>query len=293
MSIVTKPGEIGMDSNRKVAVITGAASGIGLAFTKICLQNNMSVVMADKDVTELCDQVELLASEYESDIYGVVTDVTSIDSVNQLAKQTMEHFGRVDWLFNNAGISGHLAPIWQQPLAHIRTILDVNLHGIIHGIQAFIPIMLKQSKDCKIINMASMYGLFSGSHVGAYAMSKSAIVSLSESLYFDLKRVSHSIAVSVVCPSFVDTGLLSNSAPVHCDPIYEKLTDVLAFSRSADEVAQDIFSAVEAGQFYVFPDAEVKTYTEDRMKAILADSTPHANAIEKLVTQLSDRATTP
>lgn len=281
-----------MDSNRKVAVVTGAASGIGLAFTKICLQNNMNVVMADKAVTDLCDQVELLSSESDGDIYGVVTDVTNMDSVNQLAKQTMEHFGRIDWLFNNAGICGRLAPIWQQPLTHIRTILDVNLHGIIHCIQAFTPLMIKQPHDCKIINMASMYGLFSGSQVGAYAMSKSAIVALSESLYFDFQRLNHPITVSVICPSFVDTGLLSNSAPVHDDPIHEKLTQVLTFSRSADVVAQDIFTAVESDQFYIIPDADVKTYYEGRVKAILGESMPHTNAIEKLVSQLSDRATT-
>ncbi|WP_367607211.1 SDR family NAD(P)-dependent oxidoreductase [Legionella sp. W05-934-2] len=281
-----------MDANRRVAVITGAASGIGLAFTKVCLQNNINVVMADKAVTELCDQVELLSSESDADIYGVVTDVTSMDSVNQLAKQAIEHFGRIDWLFNNAGISGRLAPIWQMPLAHIRTILDVNLHGIIHCIQAFTPLMIKQPHECKIINMASMYGLFSGSQVGAYAMSKSAIIALSESLYFDIQRLNHPIGVSVICPSFVDTSLLNNSAPVHRDPMHEKLAKVLAYSRSADDVAQSIYQGVEAGQFYIFPDLEVKAHYEDRVNAMLAGSMPHTNAIEKLLSQLSDRTTT-
>ncbi len=280
-----------MDSDRRVAVITGAASGIGLAFTKICLQNNMNVVMADKAITELCDQVEILASEGKGDVYGVVTDVTSTESVNQLAKQTMDHFGRVDWLFNNAGISGRLTPIWKMSLAHIRTILDVNLHGILHGIHAFIPLMLKQPQTCKIINMASMYGLFSGSQIGAYAMSKSAIVSLSESLHFDLNRMNHPIDVSVVCPSFVDTDLLSNSAPVHHDPMHEKLCQVLSFSRPADEVAKDIFEAVNVGKFYIIPDSDVKSHFENRMRSILDESMPHRNAIEKLISQLSDHTT--
>lgn len=281
-----------MDSNRKVVVITGAASGIGLAFTKACLQNDMNVVMADKAVTPLCDQVELLAGECAGDVYGVVTDVASIESMTQLAKQTMDHFGRIDWLFNNAGISGRLAPVWQLPLAHIRTIMDVNLHGIIHGIQAFIPLMLKQPNPCKIINMSSMYGMFSGSHLGAYAMSKSAIVALSESLYFDLKRMNHSISVSVVCPSFVNTDLFDNSAPVHHDPIHEKLSQLLANSRSAEEVAGDIFNSVLDGQFYIFPDPDVKLHSEDRMKAILMNSVPHSNAIEMLVGQLDDHPST-
>jgi len=169
-----------MIMNKRVAVITGAASGLGFALTKACIQQGMHVVMADITATVLAEQAEKLRQDAPTEILAVACDVSKQDNVAQLAKQTFAYFNRVDLLINNAGISGHLAPIWELTNEHIHQVLDVNLHGVIHGVQQFLPLMIKQEHRSHVVNMASFYGLCSGSQMGAYAMSKHAIVALSE-----------------------------------------------------------------------------------------------------------------
>ncbi|WED43969.1 SDR family NAD(P)-dependent oxidoreductase [Legionella cardiaca] len=279
-----------MESNQRVAVITGAASGIGLALTHACIQRGIHVVMADNAVTALCDQVEQLSNQSQVEVLGVVCDVTKADSLRHLAKQTYEHFNRIDWLFNNAGISGHLAPIWELTHEHIRKVIDVNLHGVIHGVQAFLPFMFKQQHRAHIINMASLYGLCSGSQMSAYAMSKHAIVALSESLHFDLKRLEKPVDVSVVCPSFANTQLLKNSTPLHTDTLHHMVADLVARSRPAEDVASHIIKEVENKTFYILPDREVKDYCEQRARAIIEQTDPHPHSLEKIIASLSKRA---
>lgn len=282
-------GEFGMKPNKRVAVVTGAASGIGLALTKSCLEQGIHVVMADNDVASLCDKVEQLSEQKTADVLGVVCDVTKPASFRHLAKETYKQFNRVDWLFNNAGISGHLAPIWELTSEHIRKVMDVNLHGTINGIQAFLPLMFKQEHRAHIINIASFYGLCSGSQMAAYAMSKHALVALSESLYFDLQRLNKPVDVSLVCPSFVQTQLLNNSAPLHVDKLHLLMADLVARSRSAEDVANHIVREVEKKVFYILPDKEVKDYCEQRTKAIIEQTDPHKHSLEKIVSSLSAR----
>lgn len=284
-------GEIRMESNEKrVAVITGAASGIGLALTKRCLEDGIHVVMADNAVTALCDKVEELSEQQHASVLGVVCDVTKPDSLRHLAKQTHERFQRVDWLFNNAGISSHLAPVWELTPEHIRKVMDVNLYGVINGIQAFLPYMFRQSHRSHIINIASVYGLCSGSQMSAYAMSKHALVALSESLYFDLSRLDKPVDVSVACPSFANTPLLTNSTPLHSDKLHSMLADLITRSRPAEDVAGHIIDEVKKGTFYILPDREVKDYCDQRNKAIIEQSNPHRHSLEKIVASLSKRA---
>ncbi|ARG97796.1 SDR family NAD(P)-dependent oxidoreductase [Legionella micdadei] len=279
-----------MQSSQRVAVITGAASGIGLALSEICLQQGMHVVMADNAVTALCNQVEQLSDKVETEVLGVVCDVAKPDSFKHLAKQTYEHFNRVDWLFNNAGISGQLAPIWELTNEHIRKVMDINLHGAIHGIQAFLPLMFQQTHRSHIINMASFYGLCSGSQMAAYAMSKHALVALSESLHFDLKRLDKHVDVSVVCPSFASTSLLANSAPLHTDKLHHMVADLIARSRPASDVAEHIVREVKNKTFYILPDREVKEYCTQRTTAIIEQTEPHQHSLEKIIASLSKRA---
>lgn len=279
-----------MDSSLQVAVITGAASGIGLALAKSCIKRGIHVVMADQDVNALCDQVELLAIDVGTEVMGVVCDVSKPESVKHLLRQTSERFNRIDLLFNNAGISGHFAPVWELTYEHIRKVMDVNLFGVINGIQAFLPMMFKQNHRSHIINMASFYGLCSGSQVAAYAMSKHSIVALSESLYFDLQRLQKPVSVSVVCPSFANTQLLANSTPLHPDPFHSMLSELIARSRSAEDIAEHIMHEVAKGTFYILPDREVKDYCEQRTKAIIEQQEPHRHSLEKIMTSLSLRA---
>lgn len=279
-----------MEAIKRVAVITGAASGIGLALAHRCIKNNMQVVMADHDVTTLCDKVEQLSAEDGVEVLGVVCDVSKPDCLRQLARQTIERFNRIDWLFNNAGISGQFAPVWELPMEHIHKVMDVNLFGMLHGVQAFLPFMFKQTHRSHIINMASLYGLCSGSQIGAYAMSKHAIVALSESLYFDLQRLKKPVDVSVVCPSFANTQLLTHSEPLHGDHFHHLLNDLMARSRPADDVASHIIQEVNKKTFYILPDKEVKTYCEERTCAITEQVKPHLHSMEKLLLSLSARA---
>ncbi|MFC7780325.1 SDR family oxidoreductase [Legionella taurinensis] len=279
-----------MNANERVAVITGAASGIGLALTQACIRRGIHVVMADNAVSTLCDQVEQLSAATSTEVLGVVCDVSRPESLRHLVKQTFERFNRVDLLFNNAGISGHFAPVWELTSEHIRKVMDVNLFGVIHGLQAFLPVLFKQDHPSHVINMASFYGLCSGSQMAAYAMSKHAIVALSESLHFDLQRLEKPVSVSVVCPSFANTPLLSHSAPLHVDTLHTMLEELIARSRPAEDVAEHILKEVEKGTFYILPDREVKEYCEQRTRAIIEQEPPHQHSLEKIISSLSRRA---
>lgn len=279
-----------MIANKKVAVITGAASGIGLALAKACISNGMNVVMADIAAPALWDRVKQLRESSQTEILAVVCDVSIFADVELLAKQTYEHFNRVDLLINNAGISGHLAPIWELPNEHIRRVLDINLHGVLHGVQVFLPLMFEQNHCSHIVNMASFYGLCSGSQMAAYAMSKHAIVALSESLYFDLRRLKKPVDVSVVCPSFANTQLLLNSAPVQGDKLHTMISDLMERSRPVDDIADYIMREIKNKTFYILPDKEVKEYCAQRTQAIIDQAMPHEHSMEKIITSLSRRA---
>ncbi|AHE67424.1 SDR family NAD(P)-dependent oxidoreductase [Legionella oakridgensis] len=278
-----------MNENKQIAVITGAADGIGLALAKICLQRQMQVVMADNAKDDLQARVNELSQQAATEVLGIVCDVSREEEVRRLADHSMGHFGRIDLLINNAGISGRLAPVWKLSAAEIRQVFDVNVFGVIHGVQAFLPYMLKQQHSSHIVNMASFYGLCSGSNMSAYAMSKHAIVSLSESLYFELQPLNPSIHVSVVCPSFVNTNLLINSFSANAEPIHKKVMELMGRGRPTEDVAQHIMHEINKKTFYILPDKEVKEYCVQRTQAIIEQTMPNEYAMEKIMRALSRR----
>lgn len=275
-----------MHTPKRVAVITGAASGIGLALTKACLKAGMQVVMADIDLPLLQKQVDELGPQ----VLARHCDVSHAEDLKNLALDTLAATQRVDYLFNNAGISGPMVPLWELNQEDIRKVMEVNLYGVLHGIQAFLPLMFQQSHPAHIINMASLYGLCSGSRMAAYAMSKHAILALSESLYFDLQSAGKAINVSVVCPSFVSTQLLSNSMPAESSNFHGMLCDLMDRSRPAEDVADYILREVQKNTFYILPDKEVTTYCEQRTKAIVEQQPPYVHNLEKVVEAISRRA---
>lgn len=280
------------DTNRqnKLAVITGAASGIGLALAKACILEGMDVVMVDIAESALNHQIKQLSTLTQTQVVGIVCDVSIEEDVEQLAKKTFDRFNRIDLLINNAGIIGHLAPIWELSSKHVRHVLDVNLYGVLHGVRSFMPYMLKQNHSSHIVNMASFYGLCSGSQMAAYAMSKHAIVALSESLYFDLNRLKHPVDISVVCPSFTDTNLLHNPNLEDATGLHQMVQQLMSHSRSADDVAMCILREVKNKTFYILPDQEVKSYCEQRTKSIVEQTMPHKHSLEKILASLSERA---
>lgn len=268
---------------QQVAVITGAASGIGFALANACAQRHMHVVMVDCAVDALQQASEKLSQLSHSQVLSVVCDVTQLDDVRRVAQQTYDQFNRVDLLLNNAGVNGPLVPLWEMSVSQIRNVMDVNLFGVLNGIHVFLPLMLKQQSRGHIVNMASVYGLCSGSLVGAYAMSKHAIVALSESLYFDLKRLKKPVDISVVCPSFVNTPLLVNSNLSSDDSLYQKMQDLIERGRSPEEVAEHILREVGHKHFYILPDKEVKDYCEKRVQGIVEQVAPAEHSLEKIM----------
>lgn len=273
----------------RVAVITGAASGIGLALSLVCLQKGITVVMTDKDASKLNDEANRLIAKFPDQVFHVPCDITNTDEVNQLVQFTSKELGRVDWIYNNAGIIGNLAPVWELKPEQINQVMDVNLYGMINVIQAFIPLLFKQNFNSHIINIASLYALCSGSQMASYAMSKHAVLALTESLYFDLQRLEKPVQLSIAFPSFTDTSLLSNQSVEKNSAFHDSLNSLMSHSRPAMEVAQHIVHEVEQQRFYIMPDKEVKGYCEERTKSILLQDKPHLNNIEKLIGSLLKR----
>lgn len=272
--------------SKPVAIITGAAQGIGLALAKACLTDNMAVVLLDVAQAALAEQVKELALLPQAEILGLVCDVTSAEQVKQAAEQIINRFQRVDWLINNAGISGPLAPIWALNTTDIHQVFDVNIFGMIHCIQAFLPFMLEQNHASHVINMASYYGLCSGSQMGAYAMSKHAVIALTESLYFDLQRLQKPIHVSVVCPSITNTQLLVNSKSENTSKLQQRISRLIEQGRPVEETAAHIISAIKNQDFYILPDTEVKQYCEQRAQAVINQTLPYKYDFEKIFDSL-------
>ena len=271
--------------NKQVAVITGAAKGLGLALATQCAQENMLVIMLDNDETQLLQEVARLQQEISPDIQGMLCDVTQAQQVLQIANTLYDRYHHIHLLINNAGIFGSLEPLWTLDSATLQRVLDVNLFGVLHCIQAFLPRMLEQTQASHIVNMASLYGLCSGSQLSAYAMSKHALMALSESLYFDLQRLQKPIQVSVVCPSFINTNLLDKAVPVN-DPKQGVLNRVMEYSHSPTEAAQSILAQIHKKLFYILPNEEVKQYCEQRTQAILKQSQPHEHRLERIFNSL-------
>lgn len=272
----------------KVAVITGAASGIGLALSQVHLKQGNSVVMVDNNKAKLTQEAKQLTLHFPGKVFPVSCDVSKNTEVIELVEQIKQKPGYVDWIYNNAGIIGQLAPVWEVDIEQIHRLIDVNLYGLIHIIQAFIPFLFKQDRRAHIINMASLYALCAGSQTASYTMSKHAVLALSESLYFDLAQLNKPIDVSVVFPSFTDTGLLSNTLETNSS-FHNRLQSLLSHSRPALETAEHIVQAVAQKKFYIFPDQEVKEYCEERIQALLAEQKPHLTPVEKLMTALMQR----
>lgn len=189
----------------RVAVVTGAASGIGLGLATRFAQEGMRVVLADVEESALdkaCDGLRARGF----DVLGVPTDVSQAESVEQLAERTLAQYGGVHVLCNNAGVGGGFSKIWEASLKDWEWVLGVNLWGVIHGVRTFVPIMLSQNTEGHIVNTASIAGLVPGTR--AYSVTKSGVVVLSEALYNNLAQSNAPIGVSVLCPGLINTRIM-------------------------------------------------------------------------------------
>jgi NAD(P)-dependent dehydrogenase (short-subunit alcohol dehydrogenase family) len=185
----------------QVAVVTGAASGIGLGLAHEFAARGLHVVLADVEGPALADAAEALRARGTT-VLAVTTDVRSFAAVQAAAEATIERFGRIDIVCNNAGVNTAPGPVWELEENDWRWILDVNLWGVIHGLRAFVPLLLRQPAG-HIVNTASMAALHPVAGLAPYAASKRAVVALSECLRADLDRAGANVGVTVLCPLWV------------------------------------------------------------------------------------------
>jgi NAD(P)-dependent dehydrogenase (short-subunit alcohol dehydrogenase family) len=271
------------DFQGKVAVITGGSTGIGYGIAEKCLKKGMKVVIASiGEDTAARAEARLKELYPEAHLLGVRTDVSKAVEVEELARRALDAFGAVDLLFNNAGVSFSGSYIWENTAKDWEWMLGINLMGVVHGVRTFVPIMLAQNTECHIVNTSSMAGVLSSGFVGAYGVSKHAVVALSEILQAQLKERGSKIKVSVLCPGFVKTefynaersrpAALWNETPP--DPYSEGFRQVISNGMDPAEVAAKVFRALEDEKFYILTHPQFTKYIGMRMENILEDRDP-------------------
>jgi NAD(P)-dependent dehydrogenase (short-subunit alcohol dehydrogenase family) len=243
------------DLRGKVAVITGAASGIGRALAVRLAAEGMRLVLADVEATPLEDAL----AEVGADAVGRVTDVSKAAELEALRDVTVDAFGTAHLVVNNAGVSAS-APIWTFAEDAWQWILGVNLWGVIHGIRAFVPLLVDQGEG-HVVNTSSMQGLAPTAGGGPYAVSKHAVVALSDVLLQDLRAAGSAVGVSVLCPGPVQTRIYDsdrNRPDGVALPGGRSPDRVKAFLEAKgvtpDVVAGDVVDAVRADRFYILTD---------------------------------------
>ena len=241
----------------KVAVVTGAASGIGFAMARLFASEGMKVAMADLNAARLEDAAASVA-KYGSEVMAFACDVTKNDQVGRLADAAWQHFGAVHILCNNAGIAGMSGFSWTLNEEDWERTYSVNFRAVAHAIRAFLPRMIEQGAEGHIVNTASISGLLAMPMASPYCASKLAVVSLSESLALELKMTGAPIRVSVLCPAAVATGIVS-SLQMKSDPegaLLESVRQTISAGITPDEAARAVLDAIRAERFAIFTHPE-------------------------------------
>jgi NAD(P)-dependent dehydrogenase (short-subunit alcohol dehydrogenase family) len=285
----------------KVAVVTGAASGIGRALAERFGAEGMKLVLADVEEKTLGETAEALAKAGAS-VLAVKTDVSQAAAVDALAARTLETFGAAHVICNNAGVAvGGLS--WERSLADWEWVIGVNLWGVIHGVRAFMPILLRQGEG-HIVNTASVAGVMTGPGLGPYCATKHAVVALSECLHHELVMTQTRgsagdggegsgetgrgrIGVSVLCPWWVKTQIADSerNRPEHLreasrrpapqdQMLDQAVRAALATGIPPAEVAEHTVRAIQEGRFYIFTHQAIKGAFRRRFDALLAEHNP-------------------
>ena len=277
------------DFKGKTAVLTGAGSGFGLECARIGAKLGMNLVLVDVQQ----DALDQATAEIEATGVQVLSrrvDVSSKDQMESLAALVEQRFGAPHFVFNNAGV-GSAGMIWENSVRDWEWVLGVNVWGVIHGVRLFTPMMLAAAKKDPawrghIVNTASMAGLLTPPNMGIYNVSKHAVVSLTETLYQDLKLVSDQVSASVLCPYFVPTGInqshrnrpaeMADEEPTQSQLIGQAMTDKAVGSGkvTAAEVAQLVFDAIAADRFYIFSHPRALGNVRARMEGIVNQTNP-------------------
>jgi NAD(P)-dependent dehydrogenase (short-subunit alcohol dehydrogenase family) len=282
------------DFKGKVAVITGAASGIGLALAERAATLGMRLLVTDIDDEKLQDTLPGLNDLGAREVLAVACDVANESQVKALAARCIDRFGAVHLLVNNAGVGGG-GCLWELDSDYWNWILGINLYGVIHGVRHFTPLMIAQGEG-HVVNTASIAGLMSAPGTGPYTVSKHAVVALSEMLYGELRNANANVGVSLLCPSFVDTRIFASERNRPMDEAMRKDSRRIAEQEAIEEaaaaffgstaidparVAGAVFDAIREQRFYILTHPEgSKEQIEKRMRAILDDGVPGATGPE-------------
>lgn len=273
------------DLKAKVAVITGAAEGIGKAIAVAAAAEGMRLVLADIH-QELLDKTVSELRLTGAEVIGVVTDVSKENDIQALADQAYAQFGHVHLLVNNAGVA-FAKSAWETTAKDWEWIMGINLYGITHAIRIFVPRMLASNEVAHIVNTASVAGLIAEPALAAYNVSKFGVVALSESLQHDLHLRQAKIGVSVLCPSWVKTRITDaernrkTEDRIQVDQLEKvSLKTGAAINKAVEagiapqQVAHDVINAVKNNTFYILTHPETKAAVAIRNEDILQGRAP-------------------
>jgi NAD(P)-dependent dehydrogenase (short-subunit alcohol dehydrogenase family) len=247
----------------RIAVVTGAASGIGLALAERFAAEGMKVVMADIETAALAKAAEGLKRKTPA-VLATRVDVSRPEDVERLARETYAAFGAAHVVCNNAGVAV-IGAVHEHTVADWQWVINVNLWGVIHGVRAFLPRMLAGGDEGHIVNTASMAGLTTAPFMSVYDVTKHGVVALSESMFKELAVTGAPIGVSVVCPGLIDTNIMRSSrnrpedlaeegkAGPMAQAFGQALADRLAGGYPPSEVAEQVLQGIRAGRFYIVP----------------------------------------
>jgi NAD(P)-dependent dehydrogenase (short-subunit alcohol dehydrogenase family) len=272
----------------RIAVVTGAASGIGRSLAERFAAEGMKVVLADIEA----DALEAAAADLRpggAEVLAVQTDVADRSSVDHLAERTIEAFGTPHVLCNNAGVSGTFGPIWETTSKDWDWVLGVNLMGVVHGIQAFVPAMISTGEPGHVVNTSSVLGLSTGSG-SIYSTTKHAVTRLTEGLWYDLRSSGTSIGASVLCPGLIATQIVTagRNRPDHlrnqmdeeeAAAVEQRMSAAQEFFLQSGmppaEVADMVVDAIRTDRFYVLthPDM-ILQQVQTRTDSIINGSPP-------------------
>jgi NAD(P)-dependent dehydrogenase (short-subunit alcohol dehydrogenase family) len=272
--------------NDRVAVVTGAASGIGFALAAAFAAEGMKVVLSDIEAAALSDAVATLQAT-GAEVLGVRTDVTDSAAVQALADAAVDRFGAIHVACNNAGVGGG-GLSWEAPLDMWEWVLGVNMWGVIHGVRAFVPILMQQP-EAHVVNTASVAGLVAGPYMGPYNASKYAVVAISETLHHEMAIVAPHVKVSVLCPGWVRTRIADSArnrpgggetAPT--SPFAQVMQSLIDHGMAPDDVAAKVLAAIRAEQFWIMPHDDTQdfwtTFVNARAEALVHRTNPSIHA---------------
>ena len=283
----------------KTAVVTGAASGMGLAFAERFAAEGMNVVLADIEEEALTAQVRRLEQE-ERRVLGVAVNTMSRESVDALRDRAIAEYGNIHMLFNNAGVASRTdgglgrgersLAVWEMPDDTWEWVMGVNFWGVLYGIQSFVPHMIEHGEEGHIVNTASLAALIPGA--SAYSVSKHGVLTLTEGLYFHLRDRGTKIGASVLCPGFVNTQIMlaGRNRPDDLGGVEEATEEQLAGAAvmlgggmSPSDVAEEVYQAVVGERAYILPHPGWDDVIRGRIEAVLERQAPYAVDFEEML----------